>query len=241
MNLIRLPAILLLTVCLLALSSSASAMTFTTSNLDDAGTWNTVYVQGFRPSLDASPDPGLSAGDSVSLEQFNFYKSGTADSAADIRLAILNTIWYDWNTPLTAGSWALEGISTNTIASTASLVEGDAISFSFDSLPLTYGSDYAAVFVTNDGSGNLTPVLVSALTENWAETEEGSGVWLPVSGYGTSTEYQYSTSNYINGGYFQAFDESDDAKFEATFTAVPEPGTGLLMVCAFGFVFMRKR
>ena len=196
------------------------------------GTWNVVYVQGFRPSLDASPNPGLSAGDTVSLEQFNFYKSGTADSAADIQLAILNNIWYDWNTTLTTSSSALESLSTNTIASTASLAEGDAISFSFDSLPLTYGSDYAAVFVNDDGSGNLTPVLVSALTENWAETSQGSGVWLPVSGYGTSTEYQYSTSNYINAGYFQAFGESDDAKFEATFTAVPEPGTGLLAAFA---------
>lgn len=216
------------------------AATFSTANLDDAGTWNTVYVQGFRPSLDASPDPGFSAGDAVNLELFRFFKSGFADSASNIKLAILNNIYYDYNVQLTTSSGAFVGISSNTVASTAGLSENDPIDFSFSGLSLAYGSDYAAVFVNDDGLGNLTPIQVSALTENYVESAPSSGIFVPASNYGTNAEYNYTTSNFISGGFFSAFGDAGDAKFRAFFSAVPEPSTCLLAIAGLATLLVRR-
>ena len=227
--------------CLLATGGNLFAITFTSANLDDAGTWNTVYVQGFRPSLNASPNPGLSAGDPVSLEQFDFLKSGFSDSAANIQLAIVNTMWYDYTTQLTTSSSEFVGISSNTIASTAGIATGDPISFAFGSLPLTYGSEYAAVFVNDDGFGNLTPVLVSAMTENYIESPPSSGTFIPTTNYGTDSEFQYATSNSISGGFFSTFTFAGDAGFEATFSAVPEPSAAFLLVVAISAIMLSDR
>ena len=228
-------------VGLLASNVESLAISFTSANLDDVGTWNTVYAQGFRPSLDASPDPGLSTGDPVSLEQFDFLKSGSVDSAANIQLAIVDNLFYDYSVQLTTGSSAFVGISSNTIASTAGIATGDPISFTFSSLPLTYGSDYAAVFVNDDGLGNLTPVLVSALTENYIESPPSSGNFVPATNYGTDSEFQYATSNFISGGFFSTFSLAGDAGFEATFSAIPEPTSALLMVAAMSMLLSRRR
>lgn len=221
--------------------STILAQTFTSANRDDAGTWNTVYAQGFRPSLNASPDPGLPAGDSVFLNQLDFYKSGEADSASNIQLAIVDNMFYDYSVQLTTSSSSFVGISANTIAGTAPLATGDPITFSFPNLPLEYGSDYAAVFVNDDGSGNLTPVLVSALTENYTESPPGSGVFVPVSNYGGDSEFQYATSNFINNGFFNTFAFAGDAAFEATFSVVPEPASGVLAFVGVVILLARRR
>ena len=199
---------------------------FTSSFLDDANTWPGsetdvgIYAQGFRPSLDASPDPGHADTDLVGLDRFTFYKDGYTDAASDIKLAIVNNIWLELSA-LTTSSAEFVGISTNSIASTAGLSADDPYTFEFSSLQLEYGADYGAIFVNDDGLGNLTPVKVSALTADYAETSEGSGVWLPVSNYGTETDYQYSTSSYIDSGtfgdYLVGFSDGGDAKFEAIF------------------------
>src|SRR5262245_41112902 len=127
------------------------------------GTWNTLYAQGFSPSIEPNPNPGLSAGSTVYLDEFRFFKSGNADSASNFRLLILNS--YFTNLQGLNTSWSVvQGLSTNTVASTSGLNTGDAIVFDFDQLPVAYGNNYAAVFVNVGSGGELTPVLVSALT-----------------------------------------------------------------------------
>lgn len=218
--------VLLAAPCLLLMACRAEAVSFSLSQ--SGGTWNTIYAQGFSPSVDATPDPGLSAGDLVSLDSFTFYKSGVADAASDIRLAITEGLYYDYTTPLTTGSAALAGLSDNTIASTAGLATNDAIAFSFTGVDLTYGNDYGAVFVTESG-GVLTPVLVSALTANYVETAPGSGVFVPETNYGGIDNFNYATSNFINNGFFNAFSRAGDAAFFAEFSVVPEPSCLLLL------------
>ncbi len=228
-------AVLALTVA----AQPAAATPFSLSTT--GGTWNTVYVQGFSPAVEPSPDPGLAWGDTVFLNRFQFFKSGTDDGSADIKLAIVDTMWYDYSTQLTTSSANFVGLSTNTVASTASIATGDAITFSFGGLPLTYGEDYAAVAVNDDGSGNLTPVLISAMTEDYQEVE--TGVWKPVPNYGGEGVYEYATSNYINGGYFQTFTYAGDAAFNAVLNTVPEPASLMLVLggAALTLVGWRRR
>ena len=208
----------------------AAASTFSVS-YTDGGSWSTIYAQGFSPSVEPSPDLGLSSGDIVNLDEFDFFKSGNADGSTNIQLAILNTMWYDFNTPLTTSSSSLVGLSTNTLADTAGIATGDPVAFLFDSLPLWYGGNYAAVAVTDDGLGNLTPVKVSALTADYVETSEGSGVWAPELNYGGDSVYDYAVSDYIDGGYFSTYSYAADANFVASLSVVPEPGTLLLALC----------
>jgi hypothetical protein len=238
-TLARWSAVLVAVVALAVVVQPAVAGTFSLSTT--GGTWNTIYAQGFSPAVDPSPNPGLSAGDTVYLDQFEFYKSGNSDSASNFELAIVDTMWYDYTNQLTTSSSALVGLSSNTIASTGSLLEGDAITFNFDSLPLAYGEDYAAVAVTDDGSGNLTPVLFSAWTVNWVE--DPPGTWLPAPNYGGLDVYEYATSGTISGGYLQTYDHGGDAVFTATLHAVPEP-TSLLLVlggAALAVIGCRRR
>lgn len=194
-----------------------------TSSYIDGGTWNTVYVQGFSPSLNAMPDPGYAPDMTVHLDEFQFFKSGTPDNATDIQVAILDAMFYNFTVPLTTSSPALLGLSTNVMSDTASVATGDALTFAFDSVPLTYAEDYAAVFVQDDGAGNLTPVLVSALTADYLEDPPGSGIWVPVTNYGTHEEFEFSTSNFLRtDGFFNSFDYAGDANFAARFD-IEEP------------------
>ncbi len=215
----------------------AKAQTPYTVSYTDGGTWNTVYAQGFSTSLGATPVPGASIGDTVDLTQFQFFKSGTADSAADIYLAIFNTMYPD-TVGLTTGSSSFVGLSANSIASTASLNTGDAITFTFNNLALTYGNDYSAYFVNVSGS-SLTPVLVSALTANYVDL--GGGDWHPASNYGTESQYQYVTGNYISGGYLSAFSYAGDADFNASLTTIPEPTTLALLSGGVILLAMQRR
>jgi hypothetical protein len=234
-------------IALIAAVPTARAVQYETSFLS-GGSWNTVYVQGFNTFLGATPDPGVSVGSPVTLSKFEFFKSGSADSAADIRLAIINSL-FPGSPPvnaMTTTSPTVLGLSTNTIASTGPLATGASIAFDFANLPLTYGTNYAAVFVnvgTDTGSGApLTPVLVSALTANYVEVTPG--VFEPVPNYGGNSNFDLATSNFISGsGFFNTFGFAGDANFRATLNAVPEPGAfvlGLIGTIGAGFVSRRR-
>src|SRR5215207_8703602 len=114
-----------MTMAVLLVGSLALAAPYTVS-YTDGGSWNTVYVQGFNSSLGASPNPGLPNGDAVYLSQFEFFKSGTQDTAANIRLAILNNIFpgSPTVTNTTTTSPTLVGLSTNTVLGTALIPTG---------------------------------------------------------------------------------------------------------------------
>jgi hypothetical protein len=239
MKTLRIPA--LITVAIASAALTASAQNYTVS-YTDGGSWNTVYAQGFSTSLGATPNPGLANGGPVTLSGFQFYKSGNADSAANFQLAIFNTM-YPNTVGLSTASGSFVGLSANTIASTAALSLGAAISFNFNNLALTYGNDYSAMFVNVGGGGSLTPVLVSALTANYVDV--GGGSFHPASNYGTESQFQYTTANFIQGnGFFSAFSFAGDANFQASLVAVPEPGTTVLMglgaVAAMFRVLRRK-
>lgn len=217
-----------LTLFLSLLGSIAGAAPYTISKTD-GGNWQTLYAQGFNSSLGATPNPSVSNGAPVYLTKFEFFKSGTADTAANIRLAIINNLFPNSPTVdnMTSTSATVVGLSTNTVASTAAIATGDPIAFSFSSLPLSYGSDYAAVFVnvgTDIGNGApLTPVRVSALAANYADV--GGGDFHPTTNYGTESQFNYATSNFINNGFFSTFSYAGDANFRATLETVPEPAS----------------
>jgi hypothetical protein len=188
-----------------------------TVSYTDGGSWNTLYAQGFSPALAPNPAPGLAAGDPVLLDQFQFFKSGTADSASNIRLVILNNIFTNLQ-GLNTSSASVVGLSTNTIASTSGITTGAAITFDFDNLQLAYGGEYGAVFVNVGAAGELTPVLVSALHANY--TDVGGGDYHPATNYGSESQYQFATSNFITtnqfGQFFNAFSYAGDANFVAS-------------------------
>jgi hypothetical protein len=217
----------------LQLVGPASAVEFTTS-YTDGGNWNSVYGQGFKASMTPSPNPGLTAADTVSLDRFQFFKSGNTDMTASFQLAILDNIFVDLDT-LTTASPQLVGLSSNTIAGTGSILTGAPISFDFEGVNLIYGdgedsvdNNYAAIFVTvgtDPGSGApLTPILVPALIADYVETPPGSGTWITESAYGdATTNYFLGTTNFISGTagsgrYFATFNTYyADANFIATF------------------------
>jgi hypothetical protein len=215
----------------LQLVDSAAAVEFTTS-YTDGGNWNSIYGQGFKASMTPSPNPGLTLTDTVSLDRFQFFKSGNADVTANFRLAILDNIFVDLDT-LTTASPQLMGLSTNTIGGTGSILTGAPISFDFEGVNLIYGdgedsvdNNYAAIFVTvgtDTGSGApLTPILVPALIADYVESSPG--VWTPESDYGDVTaNYFLGTTNTISGTagsgrFFAMFNTYfADANFVATF------------------------
>src|SRR6478735_12130474 len=80
--------------CLVLPAQTAQAIPFTTSYTGGTSS-QTVYVQGFTPSLNPVPPPGSAAGDTVYLSSFTFAKSGTEDGQANIKLVILNNIFGD--------------------------------------------------------------------------------------------------------------------------------------------------
>jgi hypothetical protein len=209
-----------------AMSRSAEAVPFNTS-YTDGSSWNSLYAQGFSPSQSPNPDPGLATDAIVPLDRFQFFKSGNVDSAMNFRLAIVENFFLNLQT-FTTISPQLVGLSTNAVASTATIPTGQAITFSFDSLPLVYGNDYAAIFVTEGAEGALTPVLVATMLADYVETSPGSGTYVPESDYGDpETDYFKSASNFINanefGSFLAAFNAPyGDASFIASFDLPPE-------------------
>jgi len=209
-----------------ALSSRHTvAVPFTTS-YTDGGSWNSLYGQGFSPFETPNPDPGLTPDAVVPLDRFQFFKSGNVDSAMNFRLAIVSNFFLNLQN-FTTSSPELVGLSTNTIASTASIPTGSPITFNFDDLPLTYGNDYAAIFVTEGAEGALSPVLVATLIADYVETPPGSGTYRPESDYGDpDLDYFKSASNFINtnefGSFLAAFNAPHaDANFIASFDLPP--------------------
>lgn len=226
--LVKATTAIVVSLCM-ASASVTTAAEFEVSYLDGSS-WNSIYAQGFSPSVSPNPNLGLGAGDSVSLTEFSFFKSGNADNASDLRLAIISPFFSNlagFNT----GSSFLVGLSDNTLAGTAGIATNDPITFTFSSLPLVYGNGYGAVLVSQSGNV-LTPQLVPALVADYAETSPGSGIYAPESNYGTNVQYDYAVSNFIStsiaGSYFNTFSDAADANFVATFTAVPEPSSALL-------------
>ncbi len=195
-------------------------------------------LRGSTHHREPLPIPGATAGDPVTLSQFQFYKAGgNPDGASNIQLAIFNTMYPNTAAMSTDPSTGFVGLSSNTIASTASISTGDPIAFTFNNLPLTYGTDYSAIFV-NDSGGTLTPVLVSALTANYVLESDNN--YHPQTNYGTETQYQYTTTNFISGGYFSAFSYAGDADFSASLATAPEPAS-LGMIAAAGCLLARRR
>jgi PEP-CTERM motif len=204
-----------------------------TASYTDGGSWNTIYAQGFNPSVNDGGSGHVDGDDDVvSLTRFQFFKSGSVDSATNIRLAILNNYSMNLDT-LTTDSPELEGLSTNVIASTTSLAEGAPITFDFDGVNLTYGSAnyYAAVYVNVgaevDGVAPLTPVLVSSLVADYVEDPPaGSGIWKPETNYGDPDpsdpiDWLLAVSNYHHtdesGTFFDSWQYYADADFIASF------------------------
>jgi hypothetical protein len=202
---------------------AALAVTPYSIGYTDGGTWNTNYAQGFSPYVGDTSGLVSDFNSPVFLTQFQFYKSGTADSAANFKLAIVNNMYpllsQDANSQYYLPASSIVGVSTNTIASSSSIATGQPIAFTFDKLQLRYGNDYAANFVTVGSNGNLYPVLVSSLTANYAL---GSDTFYhPVTNYGSETQYQYSTTNYIQAnGYYNGYSYAGDSNFSATFQVV---------------------
>src|SRR3954466_16276756 len=106
----------LLALSLCVLGSIAGAAPYTISKTD-GGNWQTLYAQGFNSSLGATPNPGLSNGAPVYLTQFEFFKSGTADTRANIKLAIINNLFPSNPTVnnMTSTSATVVGLSTSSV------------------------------------------------------------------------------------------------------------------------------
>jgi hypothetical protein len=216
----------------------ASASTYTVAETT-GNNWQTLYVQGFSTSVGAAPTPIANNGDEIDLSQFQFFKSGAVDTAANIQLAIFNTMYPDLSTQMTTTSASFVGLSTNTILSTAPLNLGDAETFTFNNLPLKYGNDYGAIFVNVSGT-TLTPIRVSALAEDYSD--DGTGNFFPVPNYGGTDNFTYATSNFINGNFFSAFSHGGDALFSAQLSTVPEPASlGILGLAAMFSLRRRSR
>jgi hypothetical protein len=202
------------------------AISFTTS-YTAGGSWRTVYAQGFRANVTPTPDPNHGPTDSVLLDRFQFFKSGSSDTATNIQLAIVSNYFLDLTpgqfTTNTSITPSFVGLSTNTIANTASIATGGAITFNFSHLPLNYGffdaqeffpANYVAIFVSNNG-GILTPVLVSTLGVNYI-----SGQNEIESDYGQPGDYFLATSNYTHtntsGTFFDTFNATDSGRYGDT-------------------------
>jgi hypothetical protein len=225
-----------------SLVSSAAAANYSVA-FGAGGTWNQIYAQGFSTSLGATPSPGVSNGTPVYLNQFQFFKSGSADATANIQLAIFNTM-YPNTVGLSTSSSSFVGLSNNTIAGTASIALNAPITFNFNSLPLTFGTDYSAVFVNVGAGGALTPTLVPGLTANYAQLPDTT--FHPTSNYGTESQFQYVTTNFINNGFFSAFSFAGDANFNASLstTPLPEPSSlvlGFVAISTLSLSRLRRR
>jgi hypothetical protein len=229
-------------VLLLAVAPVAHAQVFTNSYLDGSS-WNSIYAQGFSPSLAPVPNPGLAAGATVRLTSFEFFKSGNADNLSDIRLAIINPLFANI-AGLSTSHAAFVGLSTNTIPGTALIPTGAPIAFLFNNLPLTYGNSYGAVYVNAGAGGELTPVLVPSLVADYVENPPGSGTFRPETNYGAENQFDYAVSNFITtnifGSFFNTFSFAADANFVATF-AVPEPAAASIVLGGSAIALRRRR
>jgi hypothetical protein len=230
-------------LCIGAKPASATSYTVALNDGNETN-WQTLYAQGFNTALGASAN-SATTGAEVDLSQFSFFKSGTADTAANIQLAIFNTLFPNFSgAGQTTTSANFVGLSSNTILTTSLIATGAPETFTFNNLPLVYGNDYSAYFVNvgvDTGSGApLTPIRVSAMAVNYAETPPGSGSFHPVVNYGTESQFNYATGNFLNAGFLSDFSFAGDAGFSATLNTVPEPGSLALLGLA-GLAMLKRR
>jgi hypothetical protein len=237
-----------ITVVFMLAIEPAAAQSFTVGNV---GTQNDNFIigQGFSPSVQPSPDPGVAAGSSVFLTNFRFNKSlfanGGVMNEVNARLVVFNAVYPDFNggdnlTPITLASSNVVGISTNTV-NTTPLGDGDPISFSFANLPLTYGNNYSAYLVTVGAGNALTPARVSLKSATYVDTPPGSGTFLPNPNYGPTGNFNYvALTPPSAAGFAGAFGGEGDANFQATFV-VPEPDCLVLGICMAAFAAVLRR
>jgi hypothetical protein len=186
-------AILVLGATLLSIGGTTALAATGTSSFTGDGNWGGgggMYAQGFALGTGAGGFGVADAnGNTVNLNQFQFYKSGLADST-NVQLAIVNNFFLQTDTAnghriTISGNTALVGLSTNTLnVTSANYAVGAPINFTFNNLALTYGRgtydqqgfgvfegpDYAAIFVHNDGT-YLTPVLTPVLITNYSQVQ----------------------------------------------------------------------
>ena len=62
-----------------------------------------------------------------------------------------------------------------------------------------------------------------ALAANYADV--GGGDFHPTTNYGSESQFNYATSNFISNGFFNTFSYAGDANFRATLQTVPEPAS----------------
>ena len=171
-----------------------------------------------------------------------------ADAASNIRLAIVNNFFSIW-TRFTTSSERRRPFDQHG-RKHRRYSDRFADHFHFDHLPLTYGENYAAIFVNVSGT-SLNRVLVSALTANYSENPPGTGMYLPITNYGDPDpnfpgNFALATSNFAHtdsfGTFFDTFGGQGDAVFRAYFNQVGPLGdyNGNGVVDGADFVVWRK-
>lgn len=243
MKLTTVLTVLVASIAITVAGGSSAWGDFSVSYLDGSS-WNSIYAQGFSPSVSPNPDPALSGGDVVRLNQFQFFKSGNSTSNTNVQLAIIDDIFTNIN-GMSVNSSYFVGLSDNTIADPNSIATGDPITFTFSDLPLSYGGNYAAIMVNKSGD-DLTPVLVPALVADYIvdpNSDPNAPDYIPETNYGGQDVYIYAVSNFITTtqlpppptSYLNTFSHAADANFVADF-AVPEPNSVALALISMGLL-----
>ncbi|MEM9411537.1 MAG: hypothetical protein AAGA30_10510, partial [Planctomycetota bacterium] len=205
-------------MCLLA-APLAADISFTEGDLFNGSSTNAVG-QSFQPGLEPVSDPMMLPGDSVNLDSVLFSSGGSGVGNASTRLAIFSGAFYDFD-----GSDGLFvptvtdtlGISDNSIDTTA-LAYGEAINFTFSGLEVGYEDVISAVFVTVNGSNEITPISVSTAFIQFVE--DPPGVFNPITNYGGTGNFN-ATSLFADGngdGFLEGATDAQDLSFTASFS-----------------------
>ncbi len=226
----------------------ASAATFTEGFVANGSSTEAVG-QSFASGIAPTPDPGLAGGAAVYLTDVAFASGGAGVGDAATYLAIVAGAFYDFNgdpdgsyVP-TNTSPGILGVSSNAI-DTVSAGYGDPLSFSFGSgIAMNYGDVVSAVFVTVNGSNEITPMAASVAFIEYVETDPGSGIWAPVSNYGTTGNFDATAlfADSDGDGYLAGSTDATDLSFQATFSDVPEPASLMLLVAGACGLACRRR
>ena len=207
-------------------ASVSSAQTFSEGTISGA-TWSDVLGQGFIVGLEPTPDPALTAGDPVQLDEFLTFRAGAGfgDPDAEVFLAITDGAFFDWNgdpdgsfMPTVADMLAVSSNSFNP----STLAADDPMAFAFGAgTELIYGGAYGAVYVTIDASDNVTPIAVGSLIGDWV-LDELLGVWLPTQTHGIEDQFEASAlfTDFDGEGSLDGCELACDMSFQATFSVL---------------------